>query len=113
MRVRCLQQPLLRLLNNYDAFSWPWHSTGNADYAKLLVNQNNLEVLYGDLLVAHLTSHLLALEDLLRVHRANRTRAAVTAATVSFAAAVEVPALNGSCPTFTLADTGYVNRVTN
>ena len=63
-----LKQPLFCLLDNNNAFAGTRHCTGYTDDIVLNVNVCNLQVLNGNLLVTHLTSHFLALEDVLRVH---------------------------------------------
>jgi hypothetical protein len=62
---------------------------------------------------AHVSGHFLTWENALRVHRADRPWTAIAAATMGFAAAVEVMALNCASPAFTFAGAGYIYNVAN
>src|SRR5262249_53375256 len=72
------------------------------------------EVLNGNTSLAHLASHALTLENLLRVHRADGARFAdITLTTVGFAGAHEVVAFNVASETLTFGGANNVNLVAN
>jgi len=108
-----LERSLFCLLEDNDTLARTRNGTGDANNAQFGVDQSDLQVLNGYLLVAHVTGHLLTLKNLLRVHLTDGARAAVAAATVCLAAAVEVVAFDCTGPTLTLAVASYVDNVAN
>jgi hypothetical protein len=104
---------LFDLLDEDDAFARAWDGAGNTDNTQFHINQRNLKVLGGHLVMAHAAGHALAFKNLLRIHRANRTNAAITAATVRFAAAVEVVSFYGTGKPLTFACAGHLYGVPN
>lgn len=90
-------------------------STFNQQQVALSVNAYYVKALNGYTFVTHLTCHFLAFEHFARsLVLTDRTRNAVRqGVTVSSVTGTEVPALNGTCETFTFRGASYVNFLTS
>lgn len=86
-------------------------SAFNQQQVALSVNAYYVKALNGYTFVTHLTCHFLAFEHFARsLVLTDRTRNAVRqGVTVSSVLGTEVPALNGTCETFTFRGASYVN----
>jgi hypothetical protein len=100
-------QPLLSTflayIDNDRTLLWARNRAFDTDEVVFWRQVRNAQVLYSNLLCAHVTSHALTLEDLLWVHATDRTDLTrVTLTTVGLAVTFEVVTFDSTRPTFTL-----------